>query len=613
MLRNSFTVVFTKSLQKRLAIILIPLLLIFSVQNESYSREVQEVEDDALVQETIDGLNSSNKNPGNQTKKPLSAAEIRERILPSVVLILAGDSSGSGVLFEAYDEFSYAHEFILTNEHITRGKDAVEVYFAAYDITGKVIQEPAFYENRVILEQLGYISKGRVVSENREADLAIIRLESAPPKTARAITATFDEPEVGEAIHYLGHPGNRELLWQSGTGHYRASFGGSLSLDAGGTWHGNSGGPVVNKKGELIGLIKTTDKETKTSAVSMKAISDLMNNLEIQQIFWITNDTESQVKYEIKWLVSDSWETYTLESEAKPVAHVRPEHQIPFGYPKIRFIADQQKLQTSTNPDNVESTQVKDKTDEKVQYTEQVLRTKYQFFGKDVNERIVPALDGYNYRFMHNTESKQIQLHEQRETVWIANHTYTRWACEIEWAGDSPNTPYILEPGTARPHWNPISAKARQPYPQIRIKWKGGHDPDGTERLVEVKKKNLITNPEFFPILYAKGPERFSAVRDAEVKHIQTDSRKFIRGKHSSVLVNYYYLEESRENGILEIHHGYYISALSTEKVQRRGWRYWVPLVGLAVVLVIVLRIMQITFKRLKQRDLLMWFRKNDE
>lgn len=601
--------------QKLITAIIVFLLLGCSIQGIGYSQEIDLSEVEVIEQET----------------KPMSAADIREKTLPSLVLILSGGFKGSGVLIERTDESSHSHKFILTNEHITRGNSTVEVYFTVYDLTGEVIQEPEFYENRVVLEELGYISIGRVIAEDKEADVAVIRLDSDPPKTAEVITYDLDEPEIGEAIHYLGNPADRELLWQWDAGHFRGTVGKSLSLDAS-AWHGNSGGPVVNKKGKLIGLIKTTDKITKTYAVSLEPISALMSKLERQQVFWIKNDTETIVHYEVKWSASDDWKRYTIDPGSKAVDHRMPsKYRTPWekfdDFPKIRYISQTQLLHidpaegktnqaplSPTGPYYVQLTILQgDKTNEKNMPTMHKLKTKYQFFGKDVEDRIKPDLDGLSYHFVFDSQSSQIQLHEQRETVWIANHTDTRWPCEIEWAGDSPNTSYILEPGTARPHWNPISAKARQPYPQIRIKWKGGHDSDGTERLVEVKKKNLITKPEFFPILYAKGPERFSAVRDAEVKHTQTDSRKFIRGKHSSALVNYYYLEKSPENGILEIHHGYYISALSTEKVQRRGWKYWVTFVGLAIVGAIVLGITQIIFKRLKQKGVLLWFRKNDE
>lgn len=542
------------------------------------------------------------------------------------------------MLVEATDESSYPHKFILTNEHITRGNPTVKVYFTVYDLAGEVIQEPEFYENRVILEELGYISTGRVIAEDKEADVAVIRLDSDPPKTAKVIIYDLNQPKIGEAIHYLGNPGDRELLWQWDAGHFRGTVGKSLSLDAS-AWHGNSGGPVVNKEGKLIGLIKTTDKITKTYAVSLEPISVLMSKLEGQQIFCIKNDTETIVHYEVKWSASENWKRYTIDPGSEVVDHRMPSkyrtrQEKVDDFPKIRYVSETQLQytnpvegetnQTSLSPVGPHYAQLtmlqENKTSERSMPTIHKLKTKYQFFGKDVEDRIKPHLDGVNYHFVFDPKSSQIQLHEQRETVWIANHTDTRWACEIAWAGDSPNTSYFLEPGKARPHWKPTFAKSRAPYPQIRIRQQTPNDFDNTERFAELKKKRLITRSEFFPVIRVKGSERFSIVQAEEVKHIQTDRKKEIMDKPDLTLQNYYFLEMSPENGLLEVHNGYitaltneYNSTLTTGKVERRGWKYWVIFVGLAIVGAIVLGIMQIIFTKLKQRGLLMWFRKNDE
>lgn len=217
------------------------------------------------------------------------------------------------------------------------------------------------------------------------------------------------------------------------------------------------------------------------------------------------------------------------------------------------------------------------------------------------NERIVPVLDGFNYRFRYNTELKQIEIHEQRDTVWMANHTDKSWLCEIVWTGDSPNTSYLLEPGKARPHWNPTLAKSKAPYPQIRIRQQTQKGFDNTERFTELKKKRLITRSEFFPVIRVEGPERFSIVQTEEVKHIQTDRKKEIMDKPDLTLQNYYFLEMSPENGLLEVHNGYinaltneYNPMLTTDKRKRKGWKYWGTFVGPAIVGAIVLGIMHI-------------------
>ena len=185
-------------------------------------------------------------------KQPLNAEQIRKMRLPSVVFIKSGDHSGSGVVVKARGpSASGEYKLILTNAHVTEGEDNVRVYFPAYDTDGTEIRDREFYlteKNRIILERLGYVTEGRVIAENKETDVAIIRPHGFPKTVKMMLGEGINYPQKvpGEAVHILGHPGNRNLLWQWDPGHFQKSDGVTLTLAAR-AWFGNSGGPVVNQ------------------------------------------------------------------------------------------------------------------------------------------------------------------------------------------------------------------------------------------------------------------------------------------------------------------------------------------------------------------------------
>ena len=298
-----------------------------------------------------------------------------------------------------------------------------------------------------MLRRLGYVTNGRVVAEDREADVAIIRPDGLP-KAARWFT--FEKKDLdtkntdvygdmmpGEEVHIFGHPQDRELNWEWDAGHFRGYDERELFLEAR-PWKGNSGGPVTNRNGALIGLTKSIDDVTKSWAVSVEPIATLAGELKEWRIFTIINDTESVVSYKIKWPEDDIWTENSLEpGESYP-------HKLIFNLksqivPKIQYTPTQQNPQELVNTDTAEH----------------VLNTKSQFFVSDVNDRIKPELDGYNHRFVFNPQSKKIELHAPKQIVWIANDTTARLSYTIKWsAGRLAEENYILEPGKVQPHWN---------------------------------------------------------------------------------------------------------------------------------------------------------------
>ena len=157
--------------------------------------------------------------------------QIVENLAPSVVTIFTNGGLGSGVVYSA-------DGLILTNEHVVSGQREVEVAFAD-----------------------GQRVKGTVKATDPVTDLALVQADrTGLPKPTFQTTL----PKVGEGAIVLGSPLGFENTATAGiiSGLHRSipdSASSSLSLvdliqtDAP-ISPGNSGGAVVNMRGEVIGI-----------------------------------------------------------------------------------------------------------------------------------------------------------------------------------------------------------------------------------------------------------------------------------------------------------------------------------------------------------------------
>ncbi|MXY28000.1 T9SS type A sorting domain-containing protein [Candidatus Poribacteria bacterium] len=107
---------------------------------------------------------------------------------------------------------------------------------------------------------------------------------------------------------------------------------------------GNSGGPVLNGQGTLVGIITATDNETEGYAAPSRNIRALLNtvpaNLDLighpREVFRIRNNTRVTVPYQIRWSSADDWEPNSIDTGFIKT-HWSSGQRIVEGYPKIRF------------------------------------------------------------------------------------------------------------------------------------------------------------------------------------------------------------------------------------------------------------------------------------
>lgn len=243
----------------------------------------------------------------------LSPAEAYRLAAPSTVIIRTRDGLGSGVVVDASG-------LVLTNHHVIDD-------FQQPDLTMHVSLELPQVEATGRLTRGKKIYEGRVVKSDPTKDLALVRILN-PPKDLRAVNLSAIDPQVGENVLSIGHAGIG-LLWAAKT--CTVSGVGDQTRDASmlevgdctirdesdtdkqasrrkeqcearkkqikeevesatqgvavqtgcNITHGDSGGPLLNARGELVGLNQSLRFDAATVAfhVHVAEIRQFLRNI----------------------------------------------------------------------------------------------------------------------------------------------------------------------------------------------------------------------------------------------------------------------------------------------------------------------------------------------
>ncbi len=180
-----------------------------------------------------------------------SVSEAFEKVKDSVVVVrtvekhlpilpggepLTAAGLGSGVFIDA------EKAYVMTAAHVIQASEAIEVEFTS-----------------------GEVIRAKAISSDPSADVALLKLEKRPLEATVAPLGDSDDASVGEQIFVVGAPlGISHTLT---VGHLSARrlarklFGGFSSAELFQTDaavnHGNSGGPMFNMNGEVIGIVSS--------------------------------------------------------------------------------------------------------------------------------------------------------------------------------------------------------------------------------------------------------------------------------------------------------------------------------------------------------------------
>ncbi len=182
------------------------------------------VPDSAGAAVTLVSTTSATSAPSRQMAPEVA---IYQRIRRGVVRIVAGMSTGSGFVIDS------AAGLLLTNAHVVAGSTTSSV---AFDSTLRV---PA-----------------QIVYRDNDADVAVLRVaalytQDRPQLSLASAPAGTGLVEPGERLFAVGYPLHQEQTLTSGIASSVRE--GAVISDVN-INHGNSGGPLVNLAGEVVGI-----------------------------------------------------------------------------------------------------------------------------------------------------------------------------------------------------------------------------------------------------------------------------------------------------------------------------------------------------------------------
>ena len=218
-------------------------------------------------------------------QEPVGGAKVYRDAVPSVVWVHStrpgGLATGSGALIDR------DRRLILTNYHVVEENPKATVFFPEFR-DGQPVPEKSYYSART--GRLGI--PGRVLALDKSADLALIRIDSVPDGV-KAIPLAPTSPTPGDGVHSIGNAGDSGALWGYVKGTVRqvyhkewnaklvpgrvVRFKAKVVETDSATNHGDSGGPLLNDKGELVGV-------TEGGAVNANLISTFVDVSEVKQM-----------------------------------------------------------------------------------------------------------------------------------------------------------------------------------------------------------------------------------------------------------------------------------------------------------------------------------------
>jgi tetratricopeptide (TPR) repeat protein len=207
--------------------------------------------------------------------------ELIRRVKPSVVSVITYNAKGEALM--SGSGFFVRPGQVVTNMHVVDGAYRVEV--RTFEGKGKT-----------------YAVRGLIDSDD-EGDLAILSIDS-PPDRGHALELAATLPEEGERIFVIGNPLRLEGSVSDGivsAVREVPSLGRIIQITAP-ISHGNSGSPVFNMKGQVVGVvtIKVTNGQNINLALASARLAELKEGraLSFDELAAKTkNDTDSSADW----------------------------------------------------------------------------------------------------------------------------------------------------------------------------------------------------------------------------------------------------------------------------------------------------------------------------
>lgn len=156
--------------------------------------------------------------------------------------------------------------YFVTNHHVVNGADSIHLQ-----------------------NSKGETFKAQVIHTDKQKDLAILYINDAKFKHVKSIPYTFKKgkSDIGEDIFTLGYPKDEAVYGQgylsSNTGYAGDTIAYQISIPVN---PGNSGGPVLDKQGNIIGIISGKQKgiDGAAFAIKTKEIIETLNRIPAESL-----------------------------------------------------------------------------------------------------------------------------------------------------------------------------------------------------------------------------------------------------------------------------------------------------------------------------------------
>lgn len=173
-------------------------------------------------------------------KGDLSARQIAQRTFPSVVVLVTEDRSGDKYLGSG---FFVDRDVVATNYHVIKGATKIVARLVGIRSVGRKRSATSDDEKYVTYQV-------SVLSTDEEDDLALLKVHGA---VARPLTlARGSRVAVGDVVYVAGNPEGLEGTFSQGI--VSALRGKDYVQITAAISHGSSGGPVLNSRGDVIGV-----------------------------------------------------------------------------------------------------------------------------------------------------------------------------------------------------------------------------------------------------------------------------------------------------------------------------------------------------------------------
>ncbi len=153
------------------------------------------------------------------------------------------------IIIPNYEEWDFAHSgwgsgiivgegyYVITNEHVINPE-------------GNLVKKIA------VRNGLGKVSYAKVLATSKDYDLAILELEKPYDKKYSIEPKNFDKPRPGDDVIVMGYPAVGEGLYMPmlTQGVISKTFNDEFFITTAAINSGNSGGPIFNLRGNLVGI-----------------------------------------------------------------------------------------------------------------------------------------------------------------------------------------------------------------------------------------------------------------------------------------------------------------------------------------------------------------------